>query len=337
MTLLYTCQCGFEQHLKRELESVGHSVQESSDGWVLAQGSSASRAAAPELCFAHAALVDPVTICGQSAQQLAAAIVDHFMHSSRDHHFAVSWPVLFRAAAPDEGVAKRTRAVEGLFRERLAKTMSRVAKLATPPLWVLPETERGLFAVLTAPDAAHVGLHCRLFGQRRMKDDPQAPSRSYLKVEEAYGILGRSVTQGETVVDLGAAPGGWSYSAARRGGSVTAVDNGPLKDGAAGHPHIAHTREDAFTFRPSPGVRYDWLFCDMVEDPYRVLDIVRRWLHEGWCRSFVVNLKFGRTDPVALVELVRDRRRGIAGQCATVTVRHLYHDREEITVVGSAR
>src|SRR5690606_25054254 len=107
----------------------------------------------------------------------------------------------------------------------------------------------------------------RTNGQRRMADDSLAPSRSYLKVEEAYVVLGREPAAGETVVDLGAAPGGWSYSAAKRGAQVIAVDNGPLKGGALDHPRIEHRREDAFGFRPPGGRAFDWLFCDLVEDP----------------------------------------------------------------------
>ena len=44
--------------------------------------------------------------------------------------------------------------------------------------------------------------------------------------------MGLEPMPGERVCDLGAAPGGWSYSAAKRGASVVAVDNGPLKGGA---------------------------------------------------------------------------------------------------------
>jgi 23S rRNA (cytidine2498-2'-O)-methyltransferase len=163
-----------------------------------------------------------------------------------------------------------------------------------------------------------------------MADDPQAPSRSYLKAEEAYAVLGREPAAGETVADLGAAPGGWSYSAARRGARVTAVDNGPMKAGGL-HPGIAHRMEDAFSFRPDAPV--DWLFCDMVEDPERVAGLVERWLKEGWCRRLVVNLKFGRADPLAVLRRAESLRR----HCADFKVRHLFHDREELTVVGSSR
>jgi len=168
-----------------------------------------------------------------------------------------------------------------------------------------------------------------------MADDEQAPSRSYLKVEEAYGLLGREPASGETVCDLGAAPGGWSYSAARRGARVIALDNGPLKGGALGHPGIEHRREDAFRFRPADGERLDWLFCDMVEEPHEVLArIVTPWLAQGWCRRFVVNLKFGRVDPVALLRELRSAGSPFARHATHVRIRHLYHDREEFTVVG---
>src|SRR5262249_54697260 len=139
-------------------------------------------------------------------------------------------------------------------------------------------------------------------GQRRMADDDAAPSRSYLKVEEAYVVLGREPTAGETVCDLGAAPGGWRFSAAKRGARVLAIDNGPLKGGALSHPQIEHWREDAVRYAPKEGVVLDWMLCDLVEEPHHVLQhLVTPWLERGWCRRFVVNLKFGRVDPIALL------------------------------------
>ena len=48
-------------------------------------------------------------------------------------------------------------------------------------------------------------------------------------------------------VDLGAAPGGWTWQLAQRGVAVTAVDNGPLKGARARRPRsCTHVREDAF-------------------------------------------------------------------------------------------
>lgn len=129
------------------------------------------------------------------------------------------------------------------------------------------------------------------------------------------------------MADLGAAPGGWSYSAARRGALVTAVDNGPLK-GAGLHPGVTRRAEDAFKFRPESPV--DWLFCDMLSDPERIIALTDRWLAEGWCRRLIVNLKFGRRDPLRLLEQAGVLRR----RCAFLKARHLFHDREELTLAA---
>ncbi|HEX2860298.1 MAG TPA: SAM-dependent methyltransferase, partial [Lacunisphaera sp.] len=140
---------------------------------------------------------------------------------------------------------------------------------------------------------------------------------------------------GQKVIDLGAAPGGWSYSAAKRGARVVAVDNGPLKGGALDHPAIEHRLEDAFRFSPAEGQVIDWLFCDLVEEPHHVMqNIVAPWLERGWCRRFVINLKFGHVDPLALLREIRAAGSPFARHATAVRIRHLYHDREEFTVVG---
>jgi 23S rRNA (cytidine2498-2'-O)-methyltransferase len=175
-------------------------------------------------------------------------------------------------------------------------------------------------------------------GQCRRADDPQAPSRSYLKLEEAYGILGAEPRPGETAVDLGAAPGGWSYSAAKRGARVIAIDNGPLKGGARNHPQITHRCEDAFRFRPGDDRACDWLLCDLVEEPHHVVrQIAEPWLRQRWCRRFVINLKFGRVDPIALAGELRAPDSVFSSAATGVSIRHLYHDREEFTITGTAR
>jgi 23S rRNA (cytidine2498-2'-O)-methyltransferase len=156
-----------------------------------------------------------------------------------------------------------------------------------------------------------------------------------LKVEEAYVVLGQDPTVGETVVDLGAAPGGWSYSAAKRGAHVIGLDNGPMKGGALDHELIEHRCEDAFRFFAPAGTTYDWLFCDMVEEPHHVIQhILEPWLAGKWCRQFVVNLKFGRVDALRLLEELRDSASPLSKYAPETRIRHLYHDREEFTLVG---
>jgi 23S rRNA (cytidine2498-2'-O)-methyltransferase len=80
---------------------------------------------------------------------------------------------------------------------------------------------------------------------------------------------------------------------------------------------------------------FDWLFCDMVEEPHHVLrHIVEPWLVRGWCRRFVVNLKFGRVDAVALLQELRTAGSALQVHAPGTRIRHLYHDREEFTLVG---
>ena len=333
--MLHTCQAGFEALLARELTELhGLTVAEKGPGWVV---SDAAAPALPSLTFAHLSLLAPVEVRGESVNALAAGVAEFFLASLRGERIEAAWPSVWQGPAEMVGLGRRISAVESAFGEQLKKRLSRVARLATPemPRGAAGASGRGLFVFFVDFGRALVAREAWVHGQRRMADDDLAPSRSYLKVEEAYLVLGREPQADETVCDLGAAPGGWSYSAARRGARVVAIDNGPLKGGALDHPRIEHRREDAFKYWPGAGETFDWLFCDLVEEPHHVLQhLVAPWLSRGACRRFVVNLKFGRVDPIALLRELRASGSSLAGAAPDFRVRHLYHDREEFTVVG---
>ena len=327
--MLITCQAGFEALLVRELAAGGAKVLAQGPGWVRAENAPA------ELAFAHWTIDGESPVQGDSVNALAQQITDSFLQSLQGEKVLEPWPCVFGGPAEIVGLGRRVGSVEAAFHERLKKRFARVAKLAVPDLPRGVGPTRGLAVWFTDFGAAVAGRDLIINGPRRMADDPSAPSRSYLKVEEAYVVLGREPAAGETVVDLGAAPGGWSYSAAKRGARVVAIDNGPLKGGALDHPQIEHRREDAFRFAPPADAPCDWLFCDLVEEPHHVLrSIVEPWLERGWCRRFVVNLKFGRVDPIALLEELRAPGSILQRRAPGVRIRHLYHDREEFTLVG---
>jgi 23S rRNA (cytidine2498-2'-O)-methyltransferase len=336
--VIVTGQAGYEHWLAQELAAGGWRAVESGAGWVRTDPGVRPAEAAARLegfCFPHQVLLEPTELRGDGVNALAGAGVDWFVRELGTERLDAPW--LWWAGCPTEvpGLARRLRAVEDELRTRLRKRLSRVVRLAVeePPRG--GGLVRGLWLFAPAFDRMWAARAGWLGGQRRMADDPAAPSRSYLKVEEAYSVLGYEPQPGETVADLGAAPGGWSFSAARRGARVVAVDNGPLKGGALEHPAIAHRREDAFRFRPEPGETFDWLFCDLVEEPQHVLrDLVEPWLAGRWCRRFVVNLKLGRAEPLALLEQLRRSASSPLRHCARWRVRHLYHDREEFTLVG---
>ncbi len=325
---MLTCPPGFEALLGREAAHRELAVAETGPGWLLAKTGSSDLA---EWCFAQSVCRRVEPIRAPSVNALANAAAERFQVGARGERFEAPWPLVVSAAAGVEGLGRRAANVEAALRHQLQRRMARVARLASARVPRSGEA-RGLYVPLVDFDRGFVAREAWFGGQQRMADDPAAPSRSYLKIEEAYGLVGAEPGPGETVVDLGAAPGGWSYSAARRGAQVIAVDNGPLKQGALGNVSIDHVRGDAFRFVPAQGRGVDWLFCDMVEDPRRVLrEVLEPWLAARRCRRFVVNLKFGRTDPVALLEEVRTQLRP---HCARLFVRHLFHDREEFTVAG---
>ena len=352
--MLLTCQAGFESLFARELTELhGIALSEHGPGWlVIHDGTKPPRSSPPnqpdqcdegglvltELAFAHLSLLAPQEFRGDSVNALASRIAEFFLASVRDERITSAWPNVWLGPQELVGLGRRIGAVEGAFQDLLRKRLSRVAKLASSDTPRLPGPARGLFLFFSDFNRAFATRDALVHGPRRMADDEAAPSRSYLKVEEAYVALGREPQASETVCDLGAAPGGWSYSAAKRGAIVLAIDNGPLKGGALNHPNIEHRRADAFKFLPEHRSRFDWLFCDLVEEPHHVIrQIVEPWLSQRWCRRFVINLKFGRVDPIALLRELRDAASPFVRHAARVRIHHLYHDREEFTAIGEVK
>jgi len=175
-------------------------------------------------------------------------------------------------------------------------------------------------------------------GIPRLKFPDGAPSRSALKLVEALETfigtdrLPERMRATRAVVDLGAAPGGWSYVLAQRGMRVIAVDNGPLAESVLATQFVEHRREDAFRFRPERPV--DWLTCDVVAAPARIAALVAQWFARGWCREAIFNLKLPNRDRWQEVQrcqgVIEKALAKVDGKHA-LAIKHLYHDREEVT------
>ncbi|MBI5450683.1 MAG: 23S rRNA (cytidine(2498)-2'-O)-methyltransferase RlmM [Gammaproteobacteria bacterium] len=173
-------------------------------------------------------------------------------------------------------------------------------------------------------------------GIRRLKFPAGAPSRSTLKLEEALLTLlsdderQRLLRSNQTAVDLGAAPGGWTWQLVRRGLHVTAVDNGALAPALLASGQVEHLRADGFHYRPASPV--DWMVCDMVEQPARIAELVVRWITQRWCRHTVFNLKLPMKKRYAEVQQCRQQiEDGLRDTDYRLRCKQLYHDREEVT------
>lgn len=175
-------------------------------------------------------------------------------------------------------------------------------------------------------------------GIPRLKFPRGAPSRSTLKLEEAWHQFipcdqwEDRLAPAMTSVDLGAAPGGWTWQLVARHMKVTAVDNGPMAESLMDSGLVEHVRADGFAFRPSRPV--NWMVCDIVDKPARSAALIETWLGEGLCREAVVNLKLPMKQRYAEVRrLLRRIADGLVARDADVEIacKQLYHDREEVT------
>jgi len=175
-------------------------------------------------------------------------------------------------------------------------------------------------------------------GIPRLKMPRDVPSRSTLKLAEAIGTFLtedeqlRLLRPGLRAVDLGAAPGGWTWQLAHRGIRVTAVDNGPMKGSVADDSLVTHLREDGLTWRPGRPV--DWLVCDIVLQPIRIAELVAHWIADGDARRAIFNLKLPMKKRYDEVQRCSTRMREITDRAhvkAKLTLKQLYHDREEVT------
>ena len=336
--LLHYCRAGFETECAQELPTGAAPVEaRRGSAFVVASLAPALCAAAADgladwrrTIFARQRLPVFAHLEGlPRANRLAPILVALQEHGERYHD---AW-----VEAPDSDDGKALTAFCRSFGNALIGAL-RNARL------IDPQSRRRLHAFFPQSDKVYLASADPAAsapwpqGIPRLKFPREAPSRSTLKLEEALLVLldegerERWLNPGMSAVDLGAAPGGWTWQLARRSLRVTAVDNGPMDRGLIDSGLVTHLRADGFRFRPKKPV--DWMVCDMVEQPRRVAELVARWLGEGWCRRAIFNLKLPmkkRYEETQLcLKLIGDRLTG-AGRSAEVRARQLYHDREEIT------
>ncbi len=233
------------------------------------------------------------------------------------------------------------------------KSLSKFCKQFKPHLLAVLKKKHWLSAQsnwhlqLFFTDSCHVNIGITplnngakdVMGIPRLKMPGAAPSRSTLKLDEAIQWFLSTRQQSELfksgmkAVDLGAAPGGWSWQLVQRGCLVTAIDNGPMQDELMKSGMIEHLKTDAFTYLPKKKI--NWLVCDMAERPLHVSRLMARWFTGKHCEHAIFNLKLPMKKRLASVQeciqLLHQQlsKTGIKYQ---IQAKQLYHDRGEITV-----
>ncbi len=268
---VYLAAAGFERELARELE-------ERQPGCITAQRERLFVSSAPPLAAAWAQNVWlepfflPITSVGDAVRQLKAIQRNWHCHPVDLHR---------RAAL----IAEQLPPVK-------ARPLTFGQKAPDSPLgaWTLWDRDLLLLSARCSspfPD-----------GNVRFEEDKtNPPSRAYLKLWEAFTLLGKRPAPGDLCLDLGASPGGWSWVLGTLGARVFAVDKAPLAPNVMALRGVDWCRGSSFSLTPGMTGPVDWLFSDMACYPERLLELVRLWHENKTARHFLCTLKFqGETD-----------------------------------------
>ena len=157
-----------------------------------------------------------------------------------------------------------------------------------------------------------------------IEDKINPPNRAYLKLWEALSFLQKYPKAGETVLDLGASPGGWTYVAQALGSEVTAIDKAPLAPKIAKLPRVTFIQQSGFALDPYQiETPYDWVLSDIACYPDRALELIKRWIASGKARQMIFTIKLqGKTDIAILKEF-----QAISNSCLI----NLYQNKHEAT------
>ncbi len=334
-TLLAYCRAGFEGDLAAEMRSLGIARVDMAQGHVLAQCAPASlgRTLAHPWTFARAALhaaPEAIALAGNDR-------VTPIAHAARSWLDSAGIAAVngVRIEYPDTNEGKAASRLVDILEPRLVDALGdRIVPggASEPRLHVFLTPDRQA-RVAVSP----AGTVPWRNGIPRLRMPAAAPSRSTLKLAEAFAVflgdhLDRAVRPDMRAVDLGAAPGGWTWQFVERGVRVTAIDNGPLKGDLVDNAMVKHLRMDGFRYQPRQPV--DWMVCDMVEKPSRVAQLVAQWMGHQWCSASIFNLKLPmkkRFEEVEKCRAVISSAAEEVGRRYEVRIRQLYHDREEVT------
>lgn len=339
-SLLLYCRAGFEGECAAEIQD--HAAAQGVAGYVKAKpeagyvlftsydgtaGELARRLPFRSLIFARQMLATPELLSDLPTDDRIAPLLAALPAAQ----FGEVW-----LETADTNEAKELAGFCRKFAPPLKQALIRARRLSAEPglprLHLFFLSSAAVYPALSWPDNASNWPQ----GIPRLRFPSAAPSRSTLKLDEAIQHFLTPAEQeqrlqpGMRAVDLGAAPGGWTWQLVRRHLQVLAVDNGALAPALLESGLVTHRREDGFRYRPPQPV--DWLVCDMVEQPARIAHLVAQWLARGDCREVIFNLKLPMKKRYAEVQrcagIIQEE---LAGREYRLAFKQLYHDREEVT------
>lgn len=318
----YLCRAGSEKEVAEELgDDVNPEIP--ADGLVVARRRAEPVFARQAMRVHRSCATGIPAIAGALAEAIAAVF-------PADR----AWPWTIQVVAPDSNDPRDPRrAIAAAIDAEIATALdARLARRVADAyvaeedadriaqVWIIDKA-RALVGFTATGDALTV------VAGGREKIELDAPSRSAAKLEEALRWIGVAPERGQLVVDLGAAPGGWTAIASRRGAKVIAVDRQDLSPDVDKR-RVRHVVANAFEYAPDESA--DWLLCDLAHRPNEVASLVAKWARHGWAHQAIVSFKLPMKQKSEtlrkLIATLED-----AGWTGT-RARQLFHDKDEVTV-----
>lgn len=342
-----------------------------------------------KMIFPHNFILNYKEIFYKKISDAVNEITQYFLKTIENRKIEKKYIFKFYTFKDNKKLKKRTQNIYKKVEEIIKKKVSRVYKfksdIFSDDIEKISYNKnyfkcKGLIVIFKDFNVIYIADEIYWNGQKRMKFDKNSPSRSYLKIEEAFFIMKlfyniQKPGFNDIVVDIGAAPGGWSYSVAKNKAIVFAIDNGSLKKGSSNNKYIIHIKYDGFKVGKDDIINYlntyvkkrflsfisheirkntlnnknlykskinnyikkikiNFLLCDVIEHPQRVLKLLEKWVKNKWCEYFILNLKFGEYDPFILKKKIFSENFFLNKNCLFFDAKHLFHDREEITIFG---
>lgn len=160
----------------------------------------------------------------------------------------------------------------------------------------------------------------------------EAPSRAWLKLEEALLLTGARMKAGERALELGSAPGGAAWALLSRGLGVTGVDPAQMDERVARHPKYRHLARSIALLEPHELPKADWILSDMNVAPEQTLKHVLRLLETQSPKGVFLTLKL--KDERAARMLSADANDLAARGFGEVGTRQLPSHRQEVLLYG---
>jgi len=195
-----------------------------------------------------------------------------------------------------------------------------------------------IVSILIQADRAHIGLSSPSDnlskwsgGQHRLAREDAMLSRAEFKLLEALDTFELKLPPGGRVLDLGAAPGGWTRILRKLEQNVVAVDPARLHPSLESDSSIEPHRTTAESYLPTARKPFQAIFNDIRQEPRDSAALMQRYAHliaPGGFALMTLKLRHGKRSQFLAATL-----RLLAQTYTKHRARQLFHNRSEVTIL----